>query len=650
MEAPTGPIQPEQAGSAPPLDRGGIADPLVGTLVDGRYQVISRIARGGMATVYEAIDTRLDRTVALKMMSPALAEDPGFVTRFRREARAAAQLSHPHVVAVFDQGEAAGLPYLAMEYVPGRTLRDVLRDYGALSPEQALTILDPVLEALSAAHDAGFVHRDIKPENILISDDGRVKVTDFGLARAVSNTTTATQGMIIGTVAYLSPEHVERGDADARSDVYGAGICLFEMVTGQVPFAAESAITVAYQHVNADVPAPSSLRPTIPPDVDALVATATRRDPDLRYPDCRAFLADVRRVRRTLPPPQPLSKDTQDTLIVPADLAVAAAAGVTPTPAVTVRPVTPGEGGGAGKPPKRRRGRGWLVALTLLILAVGAAAFGGWYLAAGPGKQVTVPGIIGMDQAAATAALQQVGLGLEVGGEEFSETIARGLIISSDPEPGASTAADSIVSIVLSRGPERYAVPDVRGEPLAAAQTAITDANLAVGAITENWDAEIPVGSVVSTDPAVGDELKSGALVNLIVSKGPKPVKLPGLAGVEASEATAQLEAAGLVVTTTEEFSTEYASGLVVSSTPAKGERVPVGSTVALVISKGPPPVEVPYLIDMKRDDAVYTLQQLGLNVEINEPPFTPLNRVISQDPAAGTLIPVGSTVTITII
>jgi beta-lactam-binding protein with PASTA domain len=650
MEAPTGPIQPNQAGSAPPLDRGGIADPLVGTLVDGRYQVVSRIARGGMATVYEAIDTRLDRTVALKMMSPALAEDPGFVTRFRREARAAAQLSHPHVVAVFDQGEAAGLPYLAMEYVPGRTLRDVLRDYGALSPEQALTILDPVLEALSAAHDAGFVHRDIKPENILISDDGRVKVTDFGLARAVSNTTTATQGMIIGTVAYLSPEHVEKGDADARSDVYGAGICLFEMVTGQVPFAAESAITVAYQHVNADVPAPSSLRPTIPPDVDALVATATRRDPDLRYPDCRAFLADVRRVRRTLPPPQPLSKDTQDTLIVPADLAVAAAAGVTPTPAVTVRPVGPGEGGRGGKPPKRRRGRGWLVALTLLILAVGAAAFGGWYLAAGPGKQVTVPGIIGMDQAAATAALQQVGLGLEVGGEEFSETIARGLIISSDPEPGASAAAESIVSVVLSRGPERYAVPEVRGEPLAAAQTAITDANLAVGAITEDWDAEIPVGSVVSTDPEIGDELKPGALVNLVVSKGPKPVKLPGLAGVEASEATAQLEAAGLVVTTTEEFSTEYASGLVVSSTPAKGERVPVGSTVALVISKGPPPVEVPYLIDMKRDDAVYTLQQLGLNVEINEPPFTPLNRVISQDPAAGTLIPVGSTVTITII
>jgi serine/threonine-protein kinase len=614
--------------------------------VDGRYQVVGRIARGGMATVYEARDTRLDRTVALKMMSAALAEDPDFVTRFRREARAAAQLSHPHVVAVFDQGEAAGLPYLAMEYVPGRTLRDVLRDYGALTPEQALTILDPVLEALIAAHDAGFVHRDIKPENILISDDGRVKVTDFGLARAVSNTTTATQGMIIGTVAYLSPEHVERGDADARSDVYGAGICLFEMVTGQVPFAAESAITVAYQHVNADVPSPSSLRSTVPPDVDALVATATRRDPELRYPDCRAFLADVRRVRRSLPPPQPLSKDTQDTLIVPVGMV---AGGNPPPPAVTVRPVSASDAAAAPEP-RRRRGRGWLVALILLLLAIGGAAFAGWYLAAGPGKQVDVPGILNMDQAEATASLTAVGLRLEVGDEEYSETVAAGLIISADPAPGASAAVDSTVTVVLSRGPERYAVPDVRGQPLEAAKSAITGANLAVGIITEDWDADVPVGSVVSADPPIGDELRPGSLVDIIVSKGPKPVKLADYAGSPADDVRAELEAAGLVVTSTEEFSTEYAEGLVVSTTPGKGERVPVGSTVALVVSKGPPPVEMPYLIDMKREDAVYTLQQLGLNVEINEPPLTPLNRVISQDPAAGTLIPAGSTVTITII
>ena len=622
-------------------------DPWLGHVLGDRYEVVRRVARGGMATVYEAVDTRLDRTVALKMMSAALAEDPGFVTRFRREARAAAQLSHPHVVAVFDQGEAAGLPYLAMEYVPGRTLRDVLRDYGALTPEQALTILDPVLEALSAAHDAGFVHRDIKPENILISDDGRVKVTDFGLARAVTNNTTATQGMIIGTVAYLSPEHVERGDADARSDVYGAGICLFEMVTGQVPFAAESAITVAYQHVNADVPTPSSLRTTIPPDVDALVATATRRDPDLRYPDCRAFLADVRRVRRTLPPPQPLTKDTQDTLIVPAD---AAAAGGTPPPAVTVRPAAAAAAPAAPRAGRRRRGRGWLIAIIVLLLAIGGAAFAGWYLAAGPGKQVTVPGIRNMDQAEATTALQSVGLTLEVAGEEYGETVAAGLVLSSDPAPGASAAANSAVAVVLSRGPERYAVPDVRGDPLEAARTAITEANLLVGVITEDWDPDVPAGSVASTEPAAGDELKPGTPVDIVVSKGPKPVRLANYAGSSASEVQAELEAAGLVVTVKEEFSTEFAEGLVISTLPGKGERVPVGSTVELLVSKGPPPVEVPYLIDMKRDDAVYLLQELGLNVEVNEPPFTPLNRVISQDPAAGTLIPAGSTVTITII
>ena len=643
MESPTAPVS-----NLPP-------DPLIGTLVDGRYRVISRIARGGMATVYEALDTRLDRTVALKMMSTALAEDPGFVTRFRREARAAAQLSHPHVVGVFDQGEADGLPYLAMEYVQGRTLRDVLRDYGALSPEQALTVLDPVLEALSAAHDAGFVHRDVKPENILISDDGRVKVTDFGLARAVTTTTTATQGMIIGTVAYLSPEHVEHGDADARSDVYGSGICLFEMVTGQVPFAAENPITVAYQHVNADVPAPSSLRRTIPPDVDALVATATRRDPNLRYPDCRAFLADVRRVRRSLPPPQPLSKDSHDTLVVPDDLALAAAAGATPVPAVTARPLTPGEsaagttGSAAQSGGRRRRRRGWVIAI-LLLLAVGGAAAAGWYLAAGPGKQVTVPGILSLDEQAAATALQDVGLRLEVSGQEFSETVAAGLVLSSDPAPGASTGVDSLISVVLSQGPERYAVPDVVGEPLAIARTTLSEANLGVGIITEDWDSSIAAGSIVSTVPGVGEELMSGTLIDIVVSKGPKPVKIPGLTGVPADEASAQLEAAGLIVTTSEEFSGSIASGLVISTSPDKGARVSVGGTVELVVSKGPPPVEVPFLIDMIKEDAVALLQSLGLNVDINEPPFTPLNRVIAQDPSSGTLVPAGSTVTITII
>ena len=650
METPTQPVRP--GGSAqPPLSGATVQDPLVGSLVDGRYRIVARLARGGMATVYEAVDTRLDRTVALKVMSPALAEDADFVARFRREARAAAQLSHPHVVAVYDQGEADGVPYLAMEFISGRTLRDVLRDFGPLTSEQALTILDPVLEALGAAHDAGFVHRDVKPENILISDDGRVKVTDFGLARAVTNVTSATQGMLIGTVAYLSPEHVERGSADARSDVYGAGICLFEMVTGQVPFAAENPLTVAYQHVNADVPPASSLRPSIPPDVDAVIATATRRDPAARYPDCRSFLADVRRVRRTLPPPQPLSRATQDTLVVPEEMAIASAAGVVPPAVVTARPLAPGEVP-AGPPPvrRRRRKRGWLIALLILLLAVGGAAAGGWYLAAGPGKQVAVPGVIGMDQAAATAALQQVGLSLEVSGEEYSETVAKGLIISADPEPGASAANGSAVSVVLSLGPERYAVPQLTGLTVEQATAALTEAKLTLGTQTEDFDPVVAIGKIIESTPPEGELLKPGTVVDIVVSKGPKPVKIPNLAGANADEAKTQLEGAGLVVTTSEDFSTEYAEGLVISTTPAKGEKVNVGGTVNLVVSKGPPPVEVPYLIDMPRDDAVYLLDSLGFEVVVNESAFTPLDRVISQDPSSGTMLPFGSTVTITII
>jgi serine/threonine-protein kinase len=288
------------------------------------------LARGGMATVYEAVDLRLDRVVALKVMHAHLADDPDFVSRFEREAKAAARLTHPHVVGVYDQGKADGHVYLAMEYVPGRTLRDVMKQFGPLTPEQSLVLLDPILEALEAAHGAGFVHRDIKPENVLISDDGRVKVADFGLARAVeTSNASATQGMIIGTVAYLSPEQVERGDADGRSDVYAAGILLFEMITGQVPHAGDSPLSVAYKHVNSDVPAPSTVNSAIQSDVDALVITATRRDPEARYPDAASFLADVRRVRATLPRPRPFT-DSRDTLVVDASMTQRIAAGARP--------------------------------------------------------------------------------------------------------------------------------------------------------------------------------------------------------------------------------------------------------------------------------------------------------------------------------
>ena len=408
-------------------------DPIVGQVIDGRYRVRARLARGGMATVYEALDLRLDRVVAVKVMHRHLADDPDFVARFQREARAAARLTHPHVVGVYDQGSADGLVYLVMEYVPSRTLRDVLRMFGPLSPEQALVILEPVLEGLAAAHAAGFVHRDVKPENVLISDDGRVKVADFGLARAVAvSNASATQGMIIGTVAYLSPEQVERGDADGRSDVYATGILLFEMVTGHTPYSGESPLSVAYQHVNSEVPAPSALQPALPAEIDALVVTATRRDPAVRYQSALDFMSDVRRVRATLPPPRPLTP-TADTLVVDATTSArlnAAAASSSPQRArasrdAGFRPTAP------TALPRRRRRRSAPVSVTVLaLLAVVAAGLSAWYLVAG--RTTPAPDVVGLTGDAARVQLQAAGLLAMQPSEQFIERQSRGRARSVD--------------------------------------------------------------------------------------------------------------------------------------------------------------------------------------------------------------------------
>ena len=614
------------------------ADGLVGQTVDGRYRIIAMLARGGMATVYEALDTRLDRVVALKIMHKGLAEDHGFVERFQREARAAARLSHPNVVGVFDQGEADGHVYLAMEYVPGRTLRDVLRQYGPLTSEQALTILEPVVEALEAAHAAGFVHRDIKPENVLISNDGRIKVADFGLARAVtSDGATTTQGLLIGTVAYLSPEQVEHGKADGRSDVYACGILLFEMVTGKVPHTAENPISVAYQHVNTDVPAPSTLNPAVPPHVDALVTTATRRDPNLRYPDAASFLADIRKVRTMLPPARPFS-DSQDTLIVDAaQLEQFGAPVAAPSVAATAAP---------------RRRKGPLIAAIAVIVAIVLAAGGGFlvyntYFAGSP-----IPNLVGLDLAKAEVTAQKAGFKVEVSSEEYSETAPKDTIISTDPAYGGKLREGGTIGATMSQGPERYEVPNVAGKSVAEATSELEATKLVVGTTTtEKFDDTVPVGLVASTDPPIGTVLKPGDTVNVFISKGPKPVPIPDVVGKPAKSVTKDLQAAGLKVEIVgEEHSMKIAKGAVISSNPKAGAVAPSGSTVQLVVSKGPPLVEVPNLVDMSKESAISTLSKLGFKVDVNEGAFTPLNRVLSQNPSAGTKAPKGSVVSINII
>jgi serine/threonine-protein kinase len=609
-----------------------------------------------MATVYEAVDLRLDRLVALKVMHPHLAADPGFVARFEREAKSAARLAHPHVVGVYDQGEADGLVYLAMELIPGRTLRDVIREYGPLTSEQALVLLEPVLEALAAAHAAGLVHRDIKPENVLISHDGRVKVADFGLARAVATSeTNATAGMLIGTVAYLAPEQVERGHADERTDIYAAGICLFEMVTGQVPHAGDTPLSVAYQHVNADVPAPSSVMPGIPLEVDAIVRTATRRDPNQRYRSSADFLADIRRTRAALPAPTPFidTPAMNDTLVVGTGVPVADGYD-------DHHGYTDAYEGDAEYEheyddeyddyPRRRRSGVRAVIAAVVVLAIAGAGFAGWWLAAGPGTYSPTPDVIGQTFDQATSSLSVDGLTLTATAEEYSESVPAGSILATDPVPGDGIRPGGTVEAVVSLGPERYAVPDVRGSTPTEATDAIVAAGLATGGRVEAFDDTVPTGQVARTDPAIGDPVPPDTPIDLVISKGPEPVELPDITGKKQSVATKRLEEAGLQVTATKEFSTSVAEGRIVSMSPKAATVVDSGSTVELVVSKGPPPVEVPNLIDMRRKAAVEELQRLGLTAKIDDGEVTRLNRVFDQTPSPGEMVPRGTTVTLRII
>lgn len=618
-------------------------DALVGQMVDGRYLVQAKLARGGMATVYEALDVRLDRIVALKVMHRHLAEDPDFVARFQREARAAARLAHPHVVGVFDQGSADGLIYLAMEYVPGRTLRDIMRDFGPLTPEQALVMLDPILEGLAAAHAAGFVHRDIKPENVLVSDDGRVKVADFGLARAVATSnTSATQGVLIGTVAYLSPEQVERGEADERSDIYAAGILLYEMITGQVPHAGESPLSIAYQHVNQDVPAPSTIASEIPADVDALVITATRRNAGQRYQHTADFLSDVRRVRNVLPAPRPFT-ETRTTLVVDASTnARIAAGGSPPTPAASNL-------GGLFTQRTTRTSRR-LLAAVVAVLAIVLAITGGWFVANTLVSKVPTPNIVGLSVDIARTTLATSGLTLEITSEQFSETVAANTVLSTDPAAGDGIKENSAVSATVSKGPERYSIPDVHGKSITAATATLSTLPIAIGTQTQVFDNTAPVGTVAGTDPTAGTSIKRDSVVNLLISKGPEPVAVPEVVGKKLVGATAALKALGLEATITREYSETVAKGRVLSITPVAGTTVNSGTGVQLLVSDGPPPVVVPKLIDMRRNEAVAALRKLGLKAKVIAGQATPLNRVYSQNPAAGTQIPKGTTVTISVI
>ncbi|GAA3056497.1 Stk1 family PASTA domain-containing Ser/Thr kinase [Streptomyces roseofulvus] len=632
-----------------------LQDPLVGRLLDGRYRVDARIAVGGMATVYRAVDTRLDRVLALKVMHPALAADAVFVERFIREAKSVARLAHPNVVAVFDQGAEGAYVYLAMEYVSGCTLRDVLRERGALQPRAALDILEPVLAALGAAHRAGFVHRDMKPENVLIGDDGRVKVADFGLVRSVGSAT-ATTGAVLGTVSYLAPEQIEHGTADTRADVYACGVVLYEMLTGAKPHAGDTPAQVLYQHLNTDVPAPSAAVPGLPLELDELVAAATARNPDVRPHDAVALLALVREARAALTdaqldalPPRAKAeqRDTGEDRTSVIARAVPAAEAADPQPVQhTSRLATPEPPPAGPRRGLRRPPNGPLLIVVGVLLALGLGA-GVWYINAG--QFTRVPAVLGQTEEVAAKRLADAGLELGTTKRAFSDVYERGTVMGVDPAPGERVRSHATVTLTLSRGPEIVKVPNLRNKPLDEAKRTLTEQGLAPGVVTSEFSTTVTQGAVISSDPEPGTERAPDSAVALVVSKG-APVDVPDVTGETVADATALLQDAGLKVSVApERVHSPEDAGAVAAQSLAEGSRAAKGDAITLTVSKGPRQVEVPDVVGMTTDEAREELEAAGFEVKVEKSfPFLG-DEVSGQSVEGGETAPEGSTVAITI-
>jgi serine/threonine-protein kinase len=631
-----------------------VAD-LTGEIIDGRYQLLSLIASGGMGSIYSALDTRLDRSVAVKIMHPHLAQDEEFVSRFIKEAKAAAALSHPNIVNVQDQGwNTGGVPavFIVMELVEGATLRDYLDEQGALGVESALRYLVPILSALAAAHERGIVHRDIKPENILISKEGRVKVADFGLARGalLGNTMTGESSIILGSVSYLSPEQVQRGIADERSDVYATAIVAFEMLTGKKPFEGETPIQIAYKHVNEKVPAPSTINPKVPATLDALIQRATDTDPDKRPANAGEFLSALREIQSALDP-------SRKQMSLELDLPPAAlqskvrkkgrgVTGKSPIPSARVEPVAPPEiTARTRRKTSRRVQRNRAIALLLVIALIA----GGWYLKTGPGARIVVPSLAGMKVAAATAQLKAVGLVGEVEKEVFSEEIDKGLIIESRPAGGGRIKADGIVKYILSKGPERYVIPNLQGESPTAAIAILTKDPLKVGNQTELFDPVIPVGQVIGTDPKAGSSVTRDSVINILISKGQEQVALNSYVGKIGEQALNELTDAGFNVSTKYVSSETVPLGAVISQSPDGGGSQGKGAAVALVISKGTDFTFIPNVYSLEESVAVKALKSLGLKYTVRQIGSKKIKHVTNVTPKVGTSVKRGSTVSLTV-
>jgi serine/threonine-protein kinase len=625
---------------------------LSGEVIDGRYQLTRIVASGGMATIYAALDLRLDRQVAVKVMHPHLAQDEQFVSRFIREAKAAASLSHPNIVSVLDQGwNQGGVPcvFIVMELVEGATLRDYLHEQGSLSVERAIQIISPVASALAAAHKLGIVHRDIKPENILVSKEGRIKIADFGLARGalLGSTMTAESSVILGSVSYLSPEQVQRGVADARSDVYSLGIVLFEVLTGQKPYQGEDPVQIAIRHVNDRVPAPSTLNPAITADVDELVLRATNIDPDKRPRDAGEFLEQLRVLSEKLDPrkrqlsleldlpPLPIKEAVRDRV---KREKISKTAKKEDTP-VKKEKTVPTKKKVSSRVQRNRR----IAALLAVVLGITT-----WYVFIGPGSRVVVPSLAGMTTKEAKAELEDLGLNLDIAEEEFSEDIPEGKVISSNPAGGGRVSPAGTVEVTISRGKERYAVPNLQGLKLDVAEGLIKENKLVVGKVIEEFSNEIPKGFIMRSAPAAGERIKRDSQIEIIVSKGIEQIGVADYKAKSGEQALNELTEAGFEVEIKYVFSEDLPIGAVISQTPGAGD-MDKGSKVTLLVSKGSEYVFIPNIFSLAEAKAVAALKDLDLKVVVKKVGNKKVKVVTNVTPKVGAKVKRGSTVTITV-